>query len=172
MMKKLGFGCMRLPTLGANDKVDIPQFSRMVDEFLGHGFTYFDTSYVYHGGKSEDALRQALVERHPRGSFTITTKLPVFLLKERADTRRFFAEQLARLGTDYVDYYWLHALNAASYENAVKLGVFEEVAQLKKEGKIRQHHLPEIHESGASQSQFRHLRFRADRGRNEPHPQA
>jgi hypothetical protein len=30
MMKKLGFGCMRLPTLGANDKVDIPQFSRMV----------------------------------------------------------------------------------------------------------------------------------------------
>jgi predicted aldo/keto reductase-like oxidoreductase len=89
MMKKLGFGCMRLPTLGANDKVDIPQFSRMVDEFLGHGFTYFDTSYVYHGGKSEDALQQALVERHPRGSFTITTKLPVFLLKERADTRRF-----------------------------------------------------------------------------------
>ena len=137
MMKKLGFGCMRLPTLGANDKVDIPQFSRMVDEFLAHGFTYFDTSYVYHGGKSEDALRQALVERHPRGSFTITTKLPVFLLKERADTRRFFAEQLARLGTDYVDYYWLHALNAASYENAVRLGVFEEVAQLKKEGRIR-----------------------------------
>jgi predicted aldo/keto reductase-like oxidoreductase len=122
MMKKLGFGCMRLPTLGADDKVDIPQFSRMVDEFLAHGFTYFDTSYVYHGGKSEDALRQALVERHPRGSFTITTKLPVFLLKERADTRRFFAEQLARLGTDYVDYYWLHALNAASYENAVTFG--------------------------------------------------
>ena len=137
MMKKLGFGCMRLPTLGAEGGVDIPQFSRMVDEFLGHGFTYFDTSYVYHGGKSEDALRQALVERHPRGSFTITTKLPVFLLKERADTRRFFAEQLKRLGTDYVDYYWLHALNTASYENAVRLGVFEEVAQLKKEGKIR-----------------------------------
>lgn len=79
MMKKLGFGCMWLPILGAEGGVDIPQFSRMADEFLAHGFTYFDTSYVYHGGKSEDALRQALVERHSRGSFTITTKLPVFL---------------------------------------------------------------------------------------------
>lgn len=136
-MKKLGFGCMRLPVLGAADKVDIPQFSQMVDKFLASGFTYFDTSYVYHGGKSEDALRQALVERHPRGSFTITTKLPVFLLKNREDTRRFFSEQLDRLGTDYVDYYWLHALNAASYENAVRLHAFEEIAQLKSEGKIR-----------------------------------
>ena len=34
MMKKLGFGCMRLPTLGADGKVDIPQFSRMVDELF------------------------------------------------------------------------------------------------------------------------------------------
>ena len=136
-MKKLGFGCMRLPTLGAENRVDLPQFSRMVDEFLSHGFTYFDTSYVYHGGTSEDALRQALVQRHPRSSFTVTTKLPVFLVKERTDTRRFFAEQLCRLGTDYVDYYWLHALNAAGYENAARLGVFEEVVQLKKEGKIR-----------------------------------
>ena len=25
--------------------------------------------------------------------------------------RRFFREQLDRLGTDYVDYYWLHAVN-------------------------------------------------------------
>jgi len=136
-MKKLGFGCMRLPVLGSDNQVDIPQFSRMADTFLAHGFTYFDTSYVYHGGTSEDALRQALVERHPRNSFTITTKLPVFLVKERADTRRFFTEQLQRLGTDYVDYYWLHALNASGYENAVRLGIFEEVAKLKKEGKVR-----------------------------------
>lgn len=136
-MKKLGFGCMRLPVQGKDQEVDIPLFSRMVDAFLSHGFTYFDTSYVYHGGKSEDALRQALVERYPRDSFTITTKLPVFLLKERSDTRRFFTEQLHRLGTDYVDYYWLHALNAEGYENAEQMGAFEEMGKLKKEGRIR-----------------------------------
>jgi predicted aldo/keto reductase-like oxidoreductase len=136
-MKKLGFGCMRLPILGTDDKVDIRLFSRMTDEFLARGFTYFDTSYVYHGGMSESALKTALVDRYPRGSFTITTKLPVFLVRERSDTRRFFMEQLERLGTDYVDYYWLHALNAAGYENAVRLGVFEEVAKLQKEGRIR-----------------------------------
>ena len=136
-MKKLGFGCMRLPATAGGDQIDLQQFSRMVDEFLAHGFTYFDTSYVYHGGRSEGALKTALVERHPRESFTITTKLPVFLVKEKADTRRYFTEQLARLGTDYVDYYWLHALNQSGYENAVRLHVFEEVSQLKQEGKIR-----------------------------------
>ena len=43
-MKKLGFGCMRLPNLGTDDRIDMPQFTRMVDTFLSHGFTYFDTS--------------------------------------------------------------------------------------------------------------------------------
>lgn len=136
-MKKLGFGCMRLPMQGADDVVDMERFIPMVDEFLAHGFTYFDTSYVYHGGHSEGALKTALVDRHPRSHFTLTTKLPVFLLKDRADTRRFFEEQLNRLGTDYVDYYWLHALNAATYEQAVRFHAFEEMVQLKKDGKIK-----------------------------------
>ena len=56
-MKKLGFGCMRLPVL-ASGEVDIDLFCRMVDEYLAHGFTYFDTSYVYHAGKSEEAVRR------------------------------------------------------------------------------------------------------------------
>jgi len=36
------------------------------------GFTYFDTAWAYAG--SEDAIRQALVERYPRDSFTLATK--------------------------------------------------------------------------------------------------
>ena len=35
-----------------------------------------DTAYVYHGGKSEVAAREALVKRYPRDSFMIATKLP------------------------------------------------------------------------------------------------
>lgn len=137
-MKKLGFGAMRLPVIDKDDaKVDIEKFKEMADLFLKRGFTYFDTSYVYHGGKSESAIKEAVVDRYPRDSFTITTKLPTFLLQEQSDVRRLFQEQLDRLGTDYVDYYWLHALNGEMYERAEKCHAFEEMQKLKEEGKIR-----------------------------------
>lgn len=109
----------------------------MADRFLEQGFTYFDTSYVYHGGMSECALKTALVDRYPWDRFTITTKLPIFLVKEKKDVRRFFQEQLARLGTDYVDYYWLHAVNAATYETAKQTDAFSELSALKGEGLTR-----------------------------------
>ena len=77
-MKNLGFGMMRLPVLTGPEDFDYPQLEQMVDEFLAAGFTYFDTSFVYHNGKSEEAARKALVERHPRDSFTVSTKFPTF----------------------------------------------------------------------------------------------
>ena len=59
-IKKLGFGLMRLPRL-KDETIDLEQVKQMVDLFLSKGFTYFDTARVYPG--SEDAIRQALVER-------------------------------------------------------------------------------------------------------------
>ncbi|MEN6353431.1 MAG: aldo/keto reductase [Bacteroidales bacterium] len=83
MIKKLGFGCMRLPLLNKDDQtsVDFEQFNQMVDSFLERGFTYFDTAYMYHNFKSEVALREALVKRHSRQSFTVATKMPVMIIK-------------------------------------------------------------------------------------------
>ena len=83
-MKKLGFGLMRLPTLDPADQksIDMPQMCRMVDTFLERGFTYFDTAWMYHDHQSEIAAREALVKRHPRDAFTLTTKLPTMMLKE------------------------------------------------------------------------------------------
>ena len=69
--KKLGFGLMRLPKNG--EEFDLPQICDMVDKFLEAGFTYFDTAFVYNG--SEEVTRKALVERHPRKSYTLATKL-------------------------------------------------------------------------------------------------
>lgn len=67
---KLGFGFMRLPVIdGAQENIDMEQLKQMVDEFLGNGFTYFDTSYAYHNGKSEEALRKSVVERYPRAVY-------------------------------------------------------------------------------------------------------
>ncbi|MBR2762543.1 MAG: aldo/keto reductase, partial [Solobacterium sp.] len=69
---KLGFGMMRLPRL-EDDTIDISQVCEMVDLFLEAGGTYFDTAFAYPG--SEEAIRKALVERHPRDSFTLASKL-------------------------------------------------------------------------------------------------
>ncbi len=133
---KLGFGMMRLP-LTEEEQVDLPQVCRMVDEFLAGGFTYFDTAYMYHDGKSEEILRQALVCRHPRDSFTVADKMPVMMLKEAADVPRIFQEQLQRCGVDYFDYYLLHCLTAEHVKTAERLGVFEFLQEKKQEGKIR-----------------------------------
>ena len=73
---KLGFGLMRLPMLG--EEVDLEQTKQMVDKFLEAGFTYFDTAYGYLGGKSEEAVKTALVDRYPRESFQLATKLPAW----------------------------------------------------------------------------------------------
>ena len=75
--KKLGFGWMRLPVL-QDGEIDMEQVKQMADLFLENGFTYLDTSFAYHGGKSEAAVREAVVKRHPRDSFTIATKFPTF----------------------------------------------------------------------------------------------
>ena len=51
------------------------------------GFTYFDTARGYHGGRSEAALREALVKRYPRASFQVATKLPAWLAKDAGEAR-------------------------------------------------------------------------------------
>ena len=141
--KKLGFGLMRLPTLN-NGEIDIEQVKQMADAFLENGFTYFDTSYVYHNGKSEDALKQAVVMRHPRESFTIATKFPTFAVQTEDQVEPIFAQQLKNLGTSYVDYYLLHILNTKLYNGVDGKGgvvktchLFDHVRQWKRQGKVR-----------------------------------
>ena len=56
-MKNLGFGMMRLPVISGPTDFDYKQLNEMVDAFLDAGYTYFDTSFVYHDGKSEEAKR-------------------------------------------------------------------------------------------------------------------
>ena len=86
-MTTLGFGMMRLPLKDPDDKtsIDFDLLERMVDRYLESGNDYFDTAYMYHGGTSEAAVRKAVVERYPRDSFRIATKMPLMSLKEDGD---------------------------------------------------------------------------------------
>lgn len=137
--KKLGFGFMRLPVSNQEDptSVEIEQLNKMVDTFLERGFTYFDTAYMYHNFKSEIALKEALVKRYPRNSFTVATKLPTMFLKTKEDQERIFNEQLEKCGVDYFDYYLLHNLGANHYEIAKNMDSFAFIQQKKTAGKIK-----------------------------------
>jgi predicted aldo/keto reductase-like oxidoreductase len=137
--KKLGFGCMRLPVTDASDmtSIDMEQMCTMVDTFLEKGFTYFDTAYMYHDFKSEVFLKEALVDRHPRETYTVATKLPTMMLKNQEDLERIFNEQLEKTGLEYFDYYLLHNLNVVNYKTAVKLDAYSFIKEKKTAGKIK-----------------------------------
>lgn len=139
-MQKLGFGFMRLPLQNAEDakSIDKEQVKKMVDTFLERGFTYFDTAYMYHEYISEETLGEVLVKRHPRESYTVATKMPTMFLKAKEDLERIFAEQQARTGLAYFDYYMLHNLNVEHYKIAEELDAFAFIVQKKKEGKVRE----------------------------------
>ena len=137
--KKLGFGLMRLPLTEKDNQesIDMEQLNKMVDTFIERGFTYFDTAYMYHNFKSEIALREAVVKRHKRDTFTVTTKMPTMFLKKEEDLERIFNEQMEKCGVDYFDYYLLHNLGVTNYEIAKKFNAFDFVQKKKDEGKVK-----------------------------------
>jgi len=131
LKSRLGFGMMRLPVIGGDPtNFDYEKLYEMVDAFMAAGYTYFDTSYVYHNGKSEEATRKAVVERHPRDSFTVATKFPTFSLKEESEIEPIFAEQLENLGVEYIDYYLLHNFQTVYYDGIDGKGGIVKTAHL------------------------------------------
>ena len=132
---KLGFGMMRLPKLDG-DAFDLDQIKRMVDRFLDAGLTYFDTAFVYIG--SEEATRKALVERHPRESFTLASKLNAsFGASNEKEAKEELYTSLKRAGVEYFDYYLLHALQNNNYKKYDEYGIWDYVRAQKKAGLIR-----------------------------------
>lgn len=134
-----GFGCMRLPLTDPDDptSIDMEHFKRMVDAFMAAGCTYFDTAFVYHDGASETALREALVERYPRESFTIATKCLAWAAPDGQTARSNLATSLERLGTDYVDFYLLHNVGGKRTAKFDEYGMWEFAAEQKAAGRIR-----------------------------------
>lgn len=135
-ISKLGFGMMRLPE--KDGEVDIQRVCNMVDDFMKKGFNYFDTAYVYHGGKSEVVVREAVVKRYPRDAFYLATKLPAWEMKKAEDCDRIFNEQLERAGVDYFDFYLLHSIEEGNnYDTYIKYNCFEWGIEKKKKGQIK-----------------------------------
>ncbi len=137
--KRLGFGLMRLPLSDPDDPagIDMERTKQMVDTFLERGFTYFDTAWMYCGFQSENAAREALVERYPRDRFTLATKLHAGFLQGKEDRDRIFNEQMAKTGVEYFDYYLLHDIGQDHYKTYTELDCFQWLQEKKRQGLVK-----------------------------------
>ena len=138
-MVKLGMGLMRLPLLNENDfkSIDYEQVNQMVDTYMDAGFNHFDTAYIYHDGIGEIAFRKCVVERYPRDSFKIATKLPLFVITEESQLEPLFAEQLENCGVEYFDYYMLHNVSGYTETAWKNVDLYSFIQKKKEEGFIK-----------------------------------
>ena len=145
----LGFGAMRLPTLGAEDKIDFAEAERIIDRAVEAGINYFDTAYPYHGGNSELTVGKIL-SKYPRESYYLATKYPGHQVLDEYNPAEIFEHQLEKCGTDYFDFYLLHNVSESSLPVYLDKhwGIIDYFLEQKRIGRIKHlgfstHGLPE-----------------------------
>lgn len=134
-LSRLGMGNMRLPTRPdlEGNPIDREKAQEIIDCAMSGGINYYDTAYVYNSGDSEKFLGEAMV-KYPRESYCLATK---FHIGSNPDYKAVFEEQCKRLGTDYFDFYLVHAVMDSNYKTYEESGCIEYFKELKKQGKIR-----------------------------------
>lgn len=136
-LSRLGYGCMRFPLReGSETTIDEAKAEKLLEDALTSGVNYFDTAFPYHGRTSEEFVGRVL-GKHPRDSFHIATKLPLFSIKTLSEAEEMFTHQLETLKTGYFDFYLLHAMNKERFELVKKLGIYDMLIEKKKAGLIR-----------------------------------
>ena len=132
----LGFGCMRLPTVGGDaSRIDEPLAIDMLRYAIDRGVNYLDSAYPYHGGHSEGLVAKALQGGY-REKVKVATKLPTWAANEPADFDRLLGEQLERLQTTHIDFYLLHNLQATLWPKVRDLGVLDWLDRAKADGRV------------------------------------
>lgn len=135
-LSALGMGNMRLPIKpgGTDGDIDLERGKEIIDKAMSSGVNYYDTAYIYHSGKSEGFLREALVKRYPRDSFYIADK---FFIHANPDYKAVFEEQLTRLGTDHIDFYLIHSVTDNTAETYINSGCIEYFEEQQRLGRIK-----------------------------------
>ena len=134
-LSALGFGCMRFPRKMGSINMEIAE--KLIMQAYEGGVNYYDTAYIYPG--SEVAIGEIFEKNNIRDKIYIATKLPHYLIKSREALDKLFNEELARLRTDYIDYYFMHMLtDIAAWKRLKSLGIIEWLQEKKDSGKIRQ----------------------------------
>lgn len=145
----LGYGAMRLPTLGKDDEIDLEAAEKLFDRAIEAGINYFDTAYPYHGGNSE-IVTGKLLKKYPRESYYLATKYPGHQVLDSYDPALIFEHQLEKCGVDYFDFYLLHNVSETSIDVFLdpRWGIIDYLVEQKRLGRIKHlgfstHGLPE-----------------------------
>jgi len=129
-LSALGLGCMRFP-------LDKSETERMILAAIEGGVNFFDTAYIY--PNSEKTLGNILAKHNKRKDIFLATKLPFSKCRSSADFDRIFTEQLRRLQTDFIDYYFLHSMTGfAQWEKYKEMGIEDWIVEKKASGQIKQ----------------------------------
>ncbi len=173
----LGMGCMRLPKT-EDGKIDRERAFQLIDRAFQGGITYFDVANPYHDGNAEPFIGEAL-SRYPRDSFTLATKMPAWKVETLDDVKALFESQLEKCRVDYFDFYLCHALDREFFDKQERLGIYEYLAEKKKQGYIRRlgfsfHDTPEVlreiceaHPWDFAQLQINYLDWTAQRAKEQ-----
>ena len=113
----LGIGAMRLPT--KNNSIDRESAQEFILYAIENGVNYIDTAYAYHGGESERVVGKA------------------WMVRSREDMDAFLNEQLRKLQTDFIDYYYVHSVDLSTILRLKDLGLYEFLESARNDGKIR-----------------------------------
>jgi predicted aldo/keto reductase-like oxidoreductase len=128
-LSQLGFGCMRFPK-------DENETEKLILHAIENGINYFDTAFMY--GKSEETLGRILSKHNKRKDVMIATKIPPYMVKKHSDMDKIFNQELARLQTDYIDYYFIHMItDLGAWQRVVDLGMDKWIDEKKAVGKIK-----------------------------------
>ncbi|MCW3996194.1 MAG: aldo/keto reductase [Candidatus Bathyarchaeota archaeon] len=132
----LGFGTMRLPVIGDNQtNVNQPLTVKLIRYALDQGVNYIDTAFTYHDGNSEVAVGKALSGKY-RGRAKVATKMPVFMVKHKAELDEILNLQMKRLSTNFIDFYLFHSLTKQLWNRVQELGMIEWAEKQIAKGKL------------------------------------
>lgn len=133
----LGFGTMRLPTIGGDDAViDEAKATDMLRTAIDNGLNYVDTAWPYHGGNSETWLGRALADGY-REKVKIANKLPTWAIQKASDFDEYLDKQLEKLKIDCFDFYLLHTLQEKFWPPVRDLGACDWLLKARDDGRIK-----------------------------------
>ena len=121
---------------GSPDDVSEDIFNTYVDA----GGNFVDTADVYSRGRSEELLGRFIASRKLRDDVVLASKYSFSGGNGRKNLRRSIDSSLRRLGTDYLDLYWVHVWDTVTPAEEL----LQSMGELIREGKIRYFGLSDV----------------------------
>lgn len=107
---------------------------RVMHEAIGEGVNFFDNSWDYHDGASEERMGKALEDGRRRHVFLMTK----FCNRDFAGALSNLEDSLRRLRTDYIDLWQFHEVNFDNDPEWIfTRGGIEAAVKAREQGKVR-----------------------------------